>query len=169
MNSFKTFYLLNRQKLLVAFSTFLVILGAVNIYHILIVNQMSNDECIWLPTKINKDSTALHFDVVKVDGVTWNAGIRNGDKLVAINGVPAKSATIAQNTLNQVNAGDYADYVVERNGKIFKTKVLVKKLIQYPNLGFGLLAFIWLVFGFIVIMAKSVNFEISMNNQMIFL
>ncbi|MBM4176068.1 MAG: hypothetical protein FJ213_07835 [Ignavibacteria bacterium] len=154
MNSFKTFYLLNRQKLLIALSTFLVILGAVNIYHILIVNQMSNDECIWLPTRINKDSTALHFDVVKVDGVTWNAGIRNGDRLIAINGVSTKSATIAQNTLNKVDAGKYAEYVVERNGKIFKTKVLVKKLIQYPNLGFGLLAFIWLVFGFIVIMAK---------------
>lgn len=154
MKPFKTFYILNRQKLLVAFSVFLVLLGAINLYYILIVNQMSNDECLWIPTKVSQDSTMLHFDVIKVNGVTWNAGIRNGDLLVAINGIVTKTSSIAQNTLNFVKAGEYADYTVERNGKIFKTKVLIKKLIQYPNLGFGLLAFIWLIIGFIVIMAK---------------
>jgi serine phosphatase RsbU (regulator of sigma subunit)/MFS family permease len=114
----------------------------------------SNDECLWEPKKINKDSTAIFFNLVKVDGVTWNAGIRNGDQLLEIDNNLLKDRFHAQIILNEFASGDYADYKVKRDGKIFTTKVYVKKLIQFGDLAGAISALFWMLIAFIVLMAK---------------
>ena len=91
---------------------------------------------------------------MKVDGVTWSAGIRNGDRLISINGKPVINTLVASKTLDVVPSGDYAVYVVERNGKQFTTNVYIKKLVSFNNLAFTLLSSFWLVVGFFVLMAK---------------
>jgi len=154
MNNIKNIFLKYRTKIITVVSFLLIALALVQLYFVLFVNVTSNDECLWIPKKVSADSVAIYFDIVKVEGVTSNAGIRNGDQLIAINEVILHSTPQAQTILNAVESGDYANYVVMRNGEIFETKVRVKKLIQYGNLSNSLSALFWMLIGFIVLTAK---------------
>jgi len=154
MRSLKSLLLRYRSNLIVVFSLLLIGIALVSIYYTLEVRVTSNDECLWEPKKINKDSTAIFFNLVKVDGVTWNAGIRNGDQLLEIDNKLLKDRFHAQIILNEFASGDYADYKVKRDGKIFTTKVYVKKLIQFGDLAGAISALFWMLIAFIVLMAK---------------
>jgi len=154
MNPVKTFFLKYRQLIYSVLTAIVAITGLMNLYNVLEVNPISNDECLWINKKAGKDSIAVMIINVKEQGVTWNAGIRDGDQLLEINGVTIENAAVAAGILNQEEAGSYADYKVSRNGKIFETKVYIKKLINFSDLGFSLLALIWLLIGFVVIMAN---------------
>ncbi len=144
-----------RKGLIIAITAVLIFLNIANLYFILGIAPMSNDECLWIPKKITQDSTIVTIQKVKKDGVTWNAGIRNGDRLLEINGQTIKNTRDAQFILNSVAKGDSAIYLVSRNGKTFQAKVEVKKLISFQSLGYALLAFIWLLVAFVVVLAKS--------------
>jgi len=154
MNSIKNIFLKYRSKIIAVVSLMLIALALVQLYFVLEVRVTSNDECLWIPKKVTADSVAIYFDIIKVEGVTWEAGIRNGDQLIGINDVILRSTVQATVTLNAVNAGEYADYIVMRNGKIFETKVFVKKLIQHGDLANSLSALFWMLIGFIVLTAK---------------
>ncbi|MCZ6701570.1 MAG: hypothetical protein O6940_00865, partial [Ignavibacteria bacterium] len=155
MNSIKATYLKWRPKLFTWFTIALIAASILSIYFVVEVRVTSNDECLWIPKKITRDSTAIYFDVVKVEGVTWNAGIRNGDQLLEINGQVLNNTGQAQNILNEVPGGEYAEYVVKKaDGELITTPVYVKKLIQYGNLASTLSALFWLLLGFIVLTAK---------------
>lgn len=140
----------NVQKIIIISTILLFVVGLFTLYYVFEVRSTSNDECIWAPQK-NGD---IVFQTVKVDGVTWNAGIRNGDKLISIQGVRIYDVQVAQGLINQLYTGQYANYTYEHNGKLIETKVYIKKLIQFNSVGFTLLSIIWLVVGFIVVLAK---------------
>lgn len=154
MKALKSFFLIHRVNFIAALSILLIAVAVLNIYFALAVRVTSNDECLWITKKINKDSTAIYFDIVKVEGVTWNAGIRNGDQLLEIDGQTLHGTFQAQSILNQFGSGDYADYKFMRDGKIFDTKVYVKKLIRFDSLATALSALFWMLIGFIVLAAK---------------
>jgi len=155
MKKIKTLFYKWRPKIIVGFSLLLIGVAALNLYYVLNVRVTSNDECLWRPKFITADSVALFFDIVKVDGVTWNAGIRNGDQLLEINGQKLESSGVAQVTLNSVEGGKYAKYKVKKpDGKIITTMVYVKKLIQFGNLANSLSALFWTIIGLIVLSAK---------------
>jgi serine phosphatase RsbU (regulator of sigma subunit) len=158
MNNLKKFFLKHRQKLIIIVSTIILLVAVINIYMSLYVNVNSNDECLWVSKNVSADSVEVYFDLVKVNGVSWNAGIRNGDRLLAINGIKIKSTMQAQKILNKVSEGKYADYTYEKNGDIFQTKVYVKKLVNIFYLSISLLGFFWLIIGFIVLLAKPEGF-----------
>ncbi len=151
----KVFLAKYRFKIIVALAILFTLINLVNLYFLLEIAPQSNDECLWVPKKIEKDSIGIFFDKVKFEGVTWNAGIRDGDQLLEINGNEINNIFQAQLFLNRIEKGDSAIYKVSRNGEIFETKVEVKKLINFSSLGYALLSFIWVLVGFIVIMAKS--------------
>lgn len=135
-------------------SLLLICLALGNILIITTVNPTSNDECLWLPVT-QGDTLAIRFENVKVEGVTWKAGIRDGDYLIAINGIKIKDTQQAQMILNRVNGGDYADYIAKKkSGVLIETKVYIKKLINFSLLGVSLLGFFWQIIAFIVLMAK---------------
>jgi len=154
MKNLKSFFLKYRTNLIAALSVVLITIAVINIYYAVAVRVTSNDECLWIPKKISKDSTAIFFDLVKVNGVTWNSGIRNGDQLIEIDGKVLHNTFQAQGILNGFAGGEYADYKVMRDGKIFDTKVYIKKLIQFENLAGSLSALFWMLIGFIVLAAK---------------
>ncbi len=154
MVTLKSTFIKHRTNLVAAISIALIALAVINIYFAVAVRVTSNDECLWIPKKVSKDSTAIFFDLVKVDGVTWNAGIRNGDQLLEIDNKTLNSTFHAQGILNQFASGDHADYKVMRDGKVFTTKVFVKKLIQFGHLAAALSALFWMIIGFIVLSAK---------------
>ena len=156
MKRIKAIYIKAKPKLLIGLSLFLIFIAGLNIYFSVAVRVTSNDECLWVPKNPNADSTAIYFESVKKNGVAWNAGIRDGDQLIAINDSLLKNTAQAQLTLNKVKAGDFANYTVRKaDGSLLKTKVYVKKLIQFQNLALALLGFIWMTIGFIVLMAKQ--------------
>jgi serine phosphatase RsbU (regulator of sigma subunit) len=165
MLNLKSIYAKMRVQLIAVLTVILAIIGLINFYFIFNVTAQSNDECTWASKKIGRDSsqtkewnpndsTALFFSLVKKYGVTWNAGIRDGDELISIDGIKAKNALIMTQVLDRVNSGDYATYLVKRSNTTFETKVEVKKLIDFSGLAFSLLSFIWLVVGYIILMAK---------------
>ncbi len=154
LTALKRFWVKNFNKLILFFSVILFLIGLLNFFFIFEVTAQSNDECLWVQEKVSSDSTVIVFKFVKEGGVTWNAGIRDGDHLIAIDGVRTYSTLIATRILDKVHSGDYATYTVSRNGNTFEANVMVKKLITFNGLAFALLSFFWLIVGFIVIMAK---------------
>ncbi len=154
MDPVKKYLIRFRSKIIIILSLFLILLALGNIFIISSINPVSNDECLWYPVK-KGDSLVVRFENVKVDGVTWKAGIRDGDYLISINGKSINEPMQAQVILNKVKGGDYARYTVKKaNGRLFNTRVYIKKLINFSLLGIGLLAFFWQVIAFIVLMAK---------------
>lgn len=165
MINIKNMYAKIRIQVIASITVLFAVIGLVNFYFTFNITAQSNDECLWINKFDLKDTTGVKWekrldsmkvivDKVKIDGVTWNAGIRNGDEIISIDGIKAKNATIMTNVLDRVNSGDYATYVVKRGNQQFETKVLVKKLIDFSGLAFTLLSFIWLVVGYIILMAK---------------
>jgi sigma-B regulation protein RsbU (phosphoserine phosphatase) len=154
MDPVKKFLIRHRSKIIIVMSLFLIMLALGNILILTTVNPTSNDECLWVPTK-QSDTLAIKFSTVKTNGVTWNAGIRNGDYLIAINGTKLKSTEQAQMILNRIEAGGIAEYTVKKSsGELIETKVYIKKLINFSLLGISLLGFFWQLIAFIVLMAK---------------
>ena len=154
MKAIKEFFIKNKKKFIISVSLILILVALINIYFTLNVNTTSNDECLWIEKKNNRDSVEIFFDFVKVKGVTWEAGIRNGDRLIAINGITLTNTIMAQSILNQVEEGKFAVYTVGRDKKIFTTNVQLKKFFSFPNLAQSVLAFFWILIGFVVLMAK---------------
>lgn len=132
----------------------MLILGIINLYFTLEITPQSNDECLWVTNRIDKDRVGIFFDLVKENGVTWEAGIRNGDRLIAINGVEIRNTGTAQFLLNQIAAGDSAYYLYESEGEEFESYVEIKKLVSFGSLSMILAAMIWLLVGFITIKSK---------------
>ncbi|MGB8318986.1 MAG: PDZ domain-containing protein, partial [Ignavibacteriaceae bacterium] len=91
MDNAKKYFLKYRQKLIIAASTVILLVAVVNIYFNLYVDVNSNDECLWVPKQVSADSVQVYFNLVKVNGVSWNAGIRDGDRLIAINGIKIRN------------------------------------------------------------------------------
>jgi len=154
MKPLKSLLLKYRSKLIIVASLLLITIAIVNTYYSMAVRVTSNDECIWDPKKVSKDSVAFFFTFVKVDGVTWNAGIRDGDQLIAIDGKVIYDALQAQGIINSFEYGDYAEYSYLRNGTEHTTKVYIKKLIEFDRLASSLSALFWMLIGFIVLTAK---------------
>jgi len=159
MKKIKEIFIKNRKRLIVAVSLILILLALVNIHFTVNVSSTSNDECLWVGEKTGKDNAGIFFDLVKVDGVTWEAGIRNGDQFLAINDSILKNTLTAQRILNSFREGEFARYTVKRNGRIFETDVRIKKLFSFPQLSQNILALIWILIGFLVLMAKPEGTE----------
>lgn len=143
-----------RPKLLAPFTLLMLVMILINFYFIFEITPQPNDECIWYPRTVAKDSVGYFFGDVKFKGVTWNAGIRDGDQLIAINDKVIVHLYDASLELNKMDSGDSAKYTIMRGDQQIETKVEVKKLIQFGGLAFAILALIWLLVGFVVIKAK---------------
>lgn len=154
MNRLKSILLRYRSKIIVWLSLLLISIAILNLYFAVEVNVRSNDECLWEPEKTGKDSVAIFFDFVKVDGVAWEAGIRDGDQLIEIDGKTITNTVQAQYILNEFDYGQYAEYKYMRDGEIFTTKVYVKKLVQFDWIANCLGALFWMLIGFIVLTSK---------------
>ncbi len=127
--------------------------AVLSLFATLTVSRTSNDECLW--TDIDKgDTVAFRFNKVKINGAAYNAGVRDGDILLKIDGKSFKSSSVAQVYIDRIEAGKPVEYTVKHNTTVFTTMVHLKKLISFNDLAFGLLSLIWLAIGFIVYMAK---------------
>ncbi len=147
-----------RRRLLTPLTLGLLLLGCANLYFQLYVPQQSNDECLWVTKEVTSDSTIIVFDQVKFEGVTYNAGIRDGDRLLEINGNSIYNLFQASIILNKVAEGDTADYKISRDGHIIETKVEIKKLINFQGVSIIIFAIFWVIVGYVVVLAKPEGF-----------
>ena len=155
MNDIRKLVLKHRSDFISALTIALTFIAILCIYFSFAVRVQSNDECYWIPKDITKDSSEVRFDRVKVGGVSWNAGIRDGDYLIGINGHKIKGTIQAQLILDDIKEGDFAKYEVRKtNGEILNTKVYVKKLLQFGYLAQSISALFWILIAFIVYSAK---------------
>lgn len=155
MKNIKRFFLKYRLNIASGAAIILAFVAVLSIYYSLNIRVQSNDECLWIQNKVSKDSLVIIFDKVKINGVSWNAGIRDGDQLLEIGNIKLKNTMQAQAILNDHKDGDLADYtVMKKSGDILKTKVYVKKLVQFGSLAAAISGLIFLLIGFIVYSAK---------------
>jgi len=154
MQTIKIFFERNQKGIIIISFISLFCIGLINFYFVFAVNATSNDECLWVPKEIKKDSVAIVFDKVKVNGVAWKAGIRNGDQLIAIKNIKIHDTFAAQRILNKFKKGQFADYTIKKGDKLIEIKVEIKKLIHMGQFAFMLMGQIWLIIGFIVLTAR---------------
>lgn len=155
MNNLKRFFLKYRLNIASGLTLILAFTAVLSIYFSLEIRVTSNDECIWDPIKVTQDSMKMVFKNVKIEGVTYNAGIRDGDLLLQIDNKNLKTTFEAQRILNEFKSGEYADYTIQKpDGKIVYTKVYVKKLIQFGSLAAAISGLLYLLIGFLVYTAK---------------
>lgn len=154
LKKLKYFFEIYRINLINIISLFFAVIAFVSLYFVIFVNASSNDECLWVDTKINKDSVIVVIDKVKIKGVAYQAGIRNGDILKSINGKNFPHAIGAQLILNEVHGGNFAEYKIQRGDSLFYTQVKIKKLINPNQLASSLMAIFFFLVGFLVLTAK---------------
>ena len=129
---------------------FLLILS--HALNILFYRATSNDQCGWLPRPDGKQGVVI--TQVVPGGVTDVAGIKEGDILHAINGVTFSDGQHAMRVINKIKRDDYAEYLMERDGVTFTTKVRVLKVFDIRYLGNFLLGFGFLLVGYIVVLSR---------------
>jgi len=112
-----------------------VALGAANIHQVMVVRVVGNDQCRWV--KVEQEASRLLITDIVRGGVTDQAGVRDGDHLLRINGMEFKSDQHAQSMINAV-AGGTARYTIERKGQQFEVDVLIPKAINMSFLALTL-------------------------------
>ncbi|MGA3244572.1 MAG: SpoIIE family protein phosphatase [Bacteroidota bacterium] len=120
--------------------------------NIMVFKATSNDQCGWLPR--DKGMPGVLITQVVPGGVADQAGVRNGDVLLAINGKKFKDGQDAMLIINAIKRNDYAEYLIERDGATFTTKVQVLKVFDISYLANFLLGFGFLAVGYIVVMTR---------------
>ncbi len=83
-----------------------------------IVARQSSDENLYA----NQKQGVIFIQIIP-GGVSDDAGLRVGDRLVKINGVEINSAMHAQSFLDRAKPGDSLTYTIERDGRIFDVNV----------------------------------------------
>ncbi|MGD0035676.1 MAG: SpoIIE family protein phosphatase [Bacteroidota bacterium] len=111
-----------------------------------------NDQCRW----VDQDTSKLLIKDIVGGGVTEQAGIKDGDILVKINGNNFKTSEDAQRIINKL-AGSHAIYSIERNGVQFDTHILILKYINLAYFGQFLLGLGFLLVGYIVVIVKPMG------------
>jgi two-component system NtrC family sensor kinase len=120
---------------------------------------------VWWMEQNDATGSWLKAQRVAESGPGDNAGLRAGDRLVAINGNPASS--FARLTQAQFNAGSYnkVTYSVVRNGVTLDAPVILVPADRSINLGLRLIALVYLAIGLFILLRrwtapKSLHFYI---------
>ncbi|MBS1518402.1 MAG: SpoIIE family protein phosphatase [Bacteroidetes bacterium] len=114
-------------------------------------DRMTTDDCLWINERGgNQVMDGLVIVQVMKGGVTDRAGIRDGDILIAIDGIKFKTILEAQNLLNSYDANQLVEYTVVRDGEIIKTDVKVYKVFNFLFLIFSIMGLGFLLIAFMV-------------------
>jgi sigma-B regulation protein RsbU (phosphoserine phosphatase) len=139
-------------RVLYSVATFFVLMLTLShALDVLYFSATSNDQCGWLA---RKGKPGVEITQVVPGGVTDVAGVRNGDILHAINGMRFGDGQEAMRIINKVKLHDYVEYLLERDGSTFTTKVQVLKVFDIRYLANFLLGFGFLVVGYIVVLSR---------------
>src|SRR5215472_391816 len=94
--------------------------------------RLPEDGVTWVD-RIDSDGTlSVQARRVVFGGGAANAGIRAGDILLKINGLPIKNALYVPQALVKIGVWNKADYLIERNGVQIKPSVIVQAVPRDP-------------------------------------
>ncbi len=136
MTLLRQFYQRNRKQVLIVLSAIIGFINFLGLFSVLTINRSSNDECLWEDRRKPGKDAQIHIVKIKPGGVTDEAGIKEDDRLLEINGIKLTSTLHAQDILNQVPENSKAIYTIGRGDSVFYTNVRIKKLINFGDLGF---------------------------------
>ncbi len=142
-STIKTFY--------TAVALVLFVAASFNFVEISFIRASSNDQCSWDPVK-NNDSLIIINKIV-VGGVSDQAGLRNGDSLIRINGLGFRYEE-SQYRINKIRSGDYALYTIRRNGQELTLPVKIIKVFSLMNISFFLTGMAFLGVGLLALRAR---------------
>ena len=128
------------------------IISMTNFVQIMVYNIKGTDECAWRPREEGQPGLLI-TDIVE-GGVADQAGLHNGDILLAINGMDFQIANAAQKLIDALQPGEPASYLIERNGAQFAVSVAIRKQVNVASLSLFLLGLGFLIVGYVVVMTK---------------
>jgi serine phosphatase RsbU (regulator of sigma subunit) len=133
----------------IALSCFIIV--SVIFVNAMFTERLTTDDCLWIAeyNNVKLDSGVFIVEIIP-GGVADEAGLQNGDILVAINGTYFKNSTEAQRILNGYGTGDVLTYTVIRDSNIMNFRISVYKHFNVLFLIFSMLGFGFLVIGFLV-------------------
>ena len=114
-------------------------------------DRMTTDDCLWL-YEVNGTplKEGLYIDQIIPGGVSDKAGLKNGDILIAIDGIKFKDWKEAQDILNTFDEDTPVNYTIIRDGSIMNFQLYAYKLFNILYLIFCLLGTGFLLIGHMV-------------------
>jgi serine phosphatase RsbU (regulator of sigma subunit) len=141
---------MSKTTIRVLFTFSAILLLIITSYNVVFVASQMSDEN-WY---VNRAEGVIIFDVIS-GGVSEEAGLVAGDRLVMINGDSIQSANHAQSYLDNAEPGSSLIYTIERDGRIFDVKVnLALAGIQIWIVGFLFGGFLFLIYSLFIIFNK---------------
>jgi len=150
MRLFKNISENNRRFLILVLAFVCLLLNIIAFENNFISKRMTTDDCLW-EMKQGKDSSDTRMIITNIikGGVADQAGIKDGDILIAINGIELNNTIYAMDILNRYS-NEYITYTIGRNNEIFDIKIWVYKFVSYSFLIFWVIGLAFLFVGTIV-------------------
>lgn len=111
--------------------------------------RMTTDDCLWIPVDTSRNNYLMVITDIIPGGVADDAGIKDKDILVAINGERITSASHAMKILNSYNK-EFIEYTILRNDELMNVNIWVYKFLNVRYLIFYAIGMGFLIVGFIV-------------------
>ncbi|MEO5930056.1 MAG: SpoIIE family protein phosphatase [Candidatus Kapaibacterium sp.] len=118
----------------------------------------NSDDCGWQTRRYGDEYGVFVREVIPGRNADI-AGIRTGDRVLAINGEPLPShdpdvMQAAQDILNRAPSDKPVPYVVERQGQALQLTIILTKQPIFFQFVVPLFAFLWLLIGIIVVLSR---------------
>ena len=141
---------MNRAKRTKIGITILVLLffliGGINFILINVIYRPSSDECLW-----TNEKEGMRITRIVRGGVTDQAGIKEGELLLKIDGRSFDSANRAQLYINSLPEGQAARYTIRRGKQLLEIDVRMKKPINFFSIVAAVVGFVFLLTGYLVL------------------
>jgi serine phosphatase RsbU (regulator of sigma subunit) len=106
---------------------FFLLLSMMSFYNNMVARKMTTDDCLWEPITNNYiTDSALYITQIIPGGVADEAGLKDHDILIEINGKKFNNTTDAMILLNKYS-NEIITYTIIRNGIIFNINIWVYK------------------------------------------
>jgi serine phosphatase RsbU (regulator of sigma subunit) len=116
-----------------------------------------SDDCLWEVRKLD-GHYAMFVSQVPDGGKADRAGIRTGDRVIAINGRTVPDApnadNVAQKILNESPVETPIPYLVERDGQLLNLRIELTRIFDVTSWTILLFMTLWFLNGLIVIMTQ---------------
>ena len=150
MGLFKNISENNRRFLILVLAFICLLLNIIAFENNFISKRMTTDDCLWIEIK-DKDTSNVKLLITEIikNGVADQAGLKDGDILIAINGIQFSKTVLPMDILNRYS-NEYITYTIIRNGQVMDVKIWVYKFISYSFLIFWVIGLSFLFVGTIV-------------------
>ncbi|HVK36949.1 MAG TPA: SpoIIE family protein phosphatase [Candidatus Kapabacteria bacterium] len=125
-----------------------------------------SDECVWGDDRFMPGAWAVHIVEILPGGRADQAGLKVGDRVLAINGTlvgTGPSAPFrAQELLDKSPVETPIPYVVERDGRVIEATIELTRIVRFYLFAIPALSVLWIVIGLMVVFSRPrghVQFE----------